>query len=366
MTGPALERMRRLVMDDDPMLDYCSNCKNCDLACPSGVPISTLNMLARAEYYKTRKRKSRADEMLAHGERMGKLTCSLPFGSALMKLGMSVGKSLGMMEAMGLSGKAPMPLYAVKSFYSEFKEIKQEKHDRKVVFFPGCFVNYNQPEVGVDLVKVYQANKIEVVVDEDFVCCGSPLVTGGYLDEARKNAAKNTAAIKAWIERGYDIVTACTSCGLMLKQEYQELFHDEQAAANAARLYDSVEYLALLQEEDALNRKFSPVRERLIYHAPCHLKAQGLGKPTMELLPLVPGVAIEEADAGCCGMSGSYGFKADKYEIAMKIGENLFQRIKAYGAQQGISECGICRLQMENGSGVKAVHPLTILRRAYE
>ncbi|MEI3478517.1 MAG: hypothetical protein V8Q84_04675 [Bilophila sp.] len=36
--------------------DYCSNCKNCDIACPSGVKISTLNMLARADWCRSTSR----------------------------------------------------------------------------------------------------------------------------------------------------------------------------------------------------------------------------------------------------------------------------------------------------------------------
>lgn len=366
LTGPALDRMRKFVQDDDAMLDYCSNCKNCDLTCPSGVPISTLNMLARAAYYKTHKRKSRADDMLAHGERMGKLVSSLPLGATFMNLGMMLGKTMGVMEPLGIAGQAPMPAYADESFFAKFKKIKQTPCARKIVFFPGCFINYNQPEVGVDLVKVYQANRIEVIVDEQFVCCGSPLVSGGYLDEARENAAKNTGLIKKWIDKGYDVVTACTSCGLMLRQEYQELFDDAQIAANAGHVYDAMEYLDLLQEKGQFDQTFAAIDEKFIYHAPCHLKVQGFGKPTLDLLSLIPGLTIEEADAGCCGMSGSYGFKSDKYEIAMKIGAPLFEKIKQSGAGQGVSECGICRLQMKHGSGVDAVHPLTILRRAYE
>lgn len=85
----------------------------------------------------------------------------------------------------------------------------------------------------------------------------------------------------------------------------------------------------------------------------------------MELLPLVPGIKIQEADAGCCGISGSYGFKADKNPIAMKVGAKLFAKIQDSHAELGVSECGTCRLQMENGSGVPAIHPLTVLRKAY-
>lgn len=366
MTGPALTRLRKLVSDDDPMLDFCSNCKNCDLACPSGVPISTLNMIAKSNYYKTHPHKSKADDMLAHSEGMGKLITSIPLASAFANLGMSIGKSFGMMSAMGIAADAKMPSYASSSFLSRFKKIKQTPYQRKVVFFSGCFINYNQPEVGEDLVKVYQHNEIEVAVDENFVCCGSPMVAGGYMDDAKANAEKNVALLKKWVDKGYDIITACTSCGLMLKQEYQELFDFAGMSEYAEHMYDSVEYLAMLHDEGKLKTDFkNQPNHKFIYHEPCHLKVQAIGEPTMEILPLVPGMKIEDADAGCCGISGSYGFKADKREISLKVGAKLFDRVKTSGADMTVCECGTCRLQLEGCTGIKAVHPLTVLREAY-
>lgn len=365
MTGPALTRLRKLVSDDDPMLDYCSNCKTCDLVCPSGVPISTLNMLAKTEYYKKHPRKSPADSMTAHNERMGKLISALPFGATFANMGISVGKGLKLLSTVGISNKANMPSYASESFIKKFKKIRQPKCDRKVLFFTGCYINYNQPEVGVALVKVYNHNNIEVAIDKNFVCCGSPMVAGGYIDDARVNAKKNVALLKSWVDKGYDIVVACTSCSLMLKQEYQELFDFEGMSEYAAHMYDSVEYLVRLNDIGEFKTDFKEDDTKYIYHAPCHLKVQAIGRPTMELLPKVPGLKIEEADAGCCGISGSYGFKKDKYDIAMKIGSKLFSRIKESKAKYGVCECATCRLQMEGGSGVKAIHPLAVLCHAY-
>lgn len=365
MTGPALTRLRKLVSDDDEMLDYCSNCKTCDLVCPSGVPISTLNMLAKNEYYKTHPRKSPADNMLSHSEGMGKMITSIPLASTFANLGMNVGKAMGMLNIIGVANDAPMPKYASSSFPSQFKNYKQPKCDKKVVFFAGCFINYNQPNVGMDLVKVYNHNNIEVIYDENFICCGSPMVAGGYIDDAEKNAQKNAMLLKSWVDKGYDIITACTSCGLMLKQEYQELFDFEGMSEYAAHMYDSIEYLQKLNDEGKLDTNFTEDAKKYIYHAPCHLKVQGIGRPSMELLPMVPGLKIEEADVGCCGISGSYGFKKDKSEIAKKIGSKLFGRMNESGAKYGVCECGTCRIQMQGGTGITSIHPLTVLKWAY-
>lgn len=363
MVGPALERMRLSQDDYEPSLDYCTNCKNCDIACPSGVPISTLNMLARAKYYKSFKPKLR-DRLLSHGERMGKLSESLP--AVFTNMGMAIGRKLGLMDLVGISDKAPIPHFVGKSFIKQFKMLRQQSYPDKVVFYVGCYINFNDPQVGLDIVAVMQANKYEVIVDEAFACCGSPLIVNGFFDEAKQNVHQNTQTLQKWIDLGYPIIMGCTSCLLMLKQEYQELFASEQVNENAKHLYDASEFLLKLHDEGRLNTNFSLLNERYLYHAPCHLRVQGVGLPALDLLGMVPGPTTQDVDAGCCGISGSYGLKADKYDIAMRIGRKLFDKIKASKIDAVISECGTCRLQIEHGSGATTCHPLSVLRRAYE
>ena len=363
MVRPTLERMRLSQEDVEPSLEYCSNCKNCDMSCPSGVPISTLNMLARAKVFKIRKQ-SKRDYILSHGEQAAKLASMMPFGAAIANMGMSM--SRGMMKQIGISDKAPLPPYAPKSFIKQFKALRQQSYPDKVVFYPGCFINYNDPEVGMDFVAVMQANKYEVIVEEGLVCCGSPLVVNGFLDEAEANARMNINILKKWTDQGIPVVTCCTSCGLMLKQEYQELFHIEGVEEYAKHLYDAGEFLLELHDKGRLNTNFGTLREEYMYHAPCHLRAQGMGLPGLDLLELIPGLKVKNVDAGCCGISGNYGFKDDKYDIAMKIGAPLFAKLKGSGLDTTVSECGTCRLQIGHGAKVKTLHPMTLVRRSYE
>lgn len=363
MVGPTLERMRLSADDVEPSLEYCSNCKNCDMSCPSGVPISTLNMLARAKHFKVRKQ-SKRDYILSHGEQAAKLASALPFGAAIANFGMSM--SRGILKKIGISDKAPLPPYAKTSFIKQFKGLRQQSYPDKVIFYPGCFINYNDPGVGMDFVAVMQANNYEVIVESDLVCCGSPLVVNGFLDEAEANARINVKILKKWTDQGYPVITCCTSCGLMLKQEYQELFHIEGVQEYAKHLYDAGEFLLELYDKGRLNTNFGTLNEQYLYHAPCHLRAQGMGLPGLDLLELIPGLEVENADAGCCGISGNYGFKEDKYDIAMKIGAPLFRKIKENKLSTVVSECGTCRLQIEHGAQVNTLHPMTLVRRSYE
>ena len=364
LVAPAHGRMHFSQDDYEDSLDFCSNCKSCDRACPSGVSVSTLNMLMRGEYYRHHPH-SRRDDMLAHGERMAKLVAALPFGSLFANLGTKIGGAFGMLSAMGIAGQRSMPSYASKTFYRQFKDIKQPKSDKKVIFYPGCSINYNEPHIGIAFVKVMNHNGYEVLVDEGMNCCGSPLVVTGYLDEAKEHADNNVSRILKWKAQGIPVVACCTSCSLMLRAEYAELFGEQRMEDAAENVYDAFEFLEALMAKDELRTDFRRVDETLLYHVPCHLKTQGIGTPAVSVLKQVPGVEVELADAGCCGISGNYGFKKEKYEISMKVGEKLFETIKKSTADEVICDCPTCCMQIEHGTQVKPCHPIEILAEAY-
>lgn len=364
LVGPAHGRMHFSQEDIEETLNYCSNCKNCDRACPSGVAVSTLNMLQRAEYYKKNEH-LRHEDMLAHGERMAKLVRMLPFGAKFANIGMSVGKALGVFSALGLAGERNMPAYASTSFKNYFSKIKQTESNKKIVLFTGCYINDNEPQVGEAFVKVMNANGYEVLIDESFNCCGSPLVVTGFLDEARQHADNNVTRILDWKRKGIPVVTPCTSCSLMLKEEYHELFGEHKMHEAAENVYDAFEFLEILQERGEFNNNLKPLNEKYLYHVPCHLKSQAIGLPAADILEEIGGVKVQTADAGCCGISGNYGFRKDKYAISMKIGEQLFNRVKQKDFDKVISDCGTCRMQIHHGTEIKPCHPIEVLAKAY-
>lgn len=365
LVAPAHGRMHFAESDTERSLDFCSNCKTCDRSCPSGVAVSTMNMLQRGAYYRTHKHSSR-DNMIAHPERMASLVSALPFGAAFANFGMAVGKKLGIFSHLGLAGEREMPKYAAKTFLQRFKNMHQPASDKKVVFFAGCSVNYNTPEIGEAFVKVMNKNGYEVLVDPAFNCCGSPLVVTGYLDEAREHADNNVARILSWKEQGVPVISCCTSCSLMLRAEYAELFGEKDMEAAGENVYDSFEFLELLDAKGELSTDFCEDRESFMYHQPCHLKTAGIGTPAVSVLRHVPGMDIELADAGCCGISGNYGFRKERYDISMKVGEKLFKRLTEKRLDGVISDCPTCRQQIEHGTHIHPVHPIELLARAYQ
>ena len=358
MLGPGLERFRLYEDDMDASIDYCTNCKNCDITCPSNVPVSTLTMFAKNEYYRKKGHRLR-DWILSHGELFAKLGSPV---AALTNFGMAFPLTRMVLSALGIANR-PLPAYASKSFYQRFRAIKQKPSEQKVVFYPGCYIGYNAPQVGIDLVEILQANDIEVIVP-NVVCCGTPVVSNGYIDVAREKAQHNITEMLQWAKQGYPILTCCTSCGLMLKQEYLELY-DISGAQEVANLhYDAGEFLLDLKEKGQLRTEFRLPAGQYLYHAPCHLRAQGIGLPGLELLQGIEGLEVVELGAGCCGIAGSYGFKKEKYELSLTIGEKLFQAIAAHPGTTVVTECGTCQLQIEQITKAKTIHPISLLRAA--
>jgi len=121
----------------------------------------------------------------------------------------------------------------------------------------------------------------------------------------------------------------------------------------------------MLHEAGELDQQLRPLPMRLLYHAPCHLKSHGIGYPAMRLLRLIPEVKLEEVDEGCCGISGTFGLKVEKYELSMQIGSRLFAAVKAAGSDVVLADCETCRMQVEHGANARSQHPIEILARAY-
>ena len=362
LAGPAYERFRLFGFGDEAALEYCSNCKNCDISCPSGVPVATFNMLARAEYCKQHKPPLR-DWVLAHSGDLGKLANFLP--GTLLNAGMNNPLSRFAMHALGIEKRAPLPSFGTLAKRNALRRHKSASaaKDKTVAFFPGCFIRYYDPQTGLDLIALLERAGYTVVVPETYACCGLPLVAGGYAEDALDKARANSMVLAQWAKQGIPTITACPSCALMLRHEYSALFSEEKNFGRYADfVLDACEFVAerIRKGELALGKGTAPA-QRIAYHAPCHLRAQGAGRTGLDLLRMVPNLAVTDTDAGCCGISGSYGFKRGKYDIGMDVGAKLFARLKESGAPLAASECGTCRVQITHGSALPAAHPLSIL-----
>jgi glycerol-3-phosphate dehydrogenase subunit C len=369
--GPESERYR------DPHeatvtagLDLCSGCKLCEVTCPSQVSIQ--EYIRRAQNKGAREKgRTLRDWLLGHTRLLGR------FGSLTAPLANFGNRNplfrLLMERVAGIHRKRPLPKYQWLTFEGWFKRRKQTSPRplgegrvgarRTVAYFYGCWVDFNERRLGEQVVAVLERNGIEVIVPHQ-QCCGIPAVVNSNTDLARKYGLENVRRLST-LPAGVDIIASSTSCGLMLKHDYAHLLEIPGAEQVGSRVYDICEYLWMLHEAGELDVDFQPVDTRVLYHAPCHLKSHGIGYPAMRLLRLIPGVRVEEVDEGCCGISGTYGVKVEKYDLSMKIGSRLFEAVKAAGSDSVLADCETCRMQVEHGAGSRSAHPIDILARAY-
>jgi glycerol-3-phosphate dehydrogenase subunit C len=238
--------------------------------------------------------------------------------------------------------------------------------DKKVAYFHGCYSNYNSTSVGKSMVRVFEEFGYEIVVPEQ-KCSGTPMFANGMLKDARRHAEVNVSSMSDLIEQGYDAIASCTSCSMALRQEYPELFDIDGIDEVARHTFESVEYLRIhedLRGELASTEVDGELAEEFAYHAPCHARNQGLERQALELFRELDGVGIEDVGDSCSGISGTYGWKEEKYEKSMEIGDEMFEHMEDAEGDVGMTECPTCASQMEHGTGYDIRHPLELLSAA--
>lgn len=365
--GPDAERLRlEGIIFGAKALALCSNCKTCEITCPSGVNITDLIMEARRKAIitgqdkKDRRYRLRA-LILGRAEYLGILgTICAPVTNLFLKKQ----AVRGLLEkTLGIGRDAPLPDYHRK-FVAETHSYLNTK---QVVYFPGCYSQYNDALSAKAVVKVLEHNGFSVITPK-FCCCGVPLQSNDQFAQAEANALHNLRLLSPYLEQGIPIVASCPSCTLNLKQEYPKLC-SPAAELVASQTYDLFEFLWELYEKEEFKQDFQSSVNIVGYHAPCHLKAQGIGTPVVRVLRLIPGFQVKDLDSGCCGLSGSYGFKEENYRFGMEIGKPLFEKVKkglkTSDFYEITTECGTCNVQIVHGSGGQVRHPVWYLLEAY-
>jgi len=386
--GPEQWRLKRRDDDhsvDDSVMD-CSNCMRCDNACPSGVPLSQMHNTARGEYVSEEMNKLSVEyvrnRLLANYRKSAWLASKLPrVANAAANFGPArwLGEKL-----LGVTAEREFPDFATETFTEwwaaqggaagskerarEARERRGEPRDadKKVAYFHGCYAEYNTPEVAKALVRVYEHFGYEIVVPEQG-CSGTPMFANGMLDDARRDAEVNISSLADLVEEGYDAIASCTSCSMAIRQEYPELFDIDGVDEVAANTFESVEYLRIhedLEGELGDADVGDDLAAEFAYHAPCHARNQGLDRQAVELFGDLDGVGVEDVGDSCSGISGTYGWKAEKYETSMEIGDEMFDHMEGADGETGMTECPTCAMQMEHGTGYDVRHPLELLEAA--
>jgi len=240
----------------------------------------------------------------------------------------------------------------------------------KVAIFATCYVNYNEPGIGHDLLKVLDHNSIPYEVVEKEACCGMPKLEQGDLEAVAALKDKNAPVLARYAREGYAILTPVPSCTLMFKQELPLMFpDDEDLKAIREAMFDPFEYLVLRHKDGLLKTEFPRELGKVSYHIPCHSRVQNVGQKTREALELVPGTEVQVIER-CSGHAGTYGVKKEYHATALKIGRPVFRQVAEFAPAYYSSDCPMAGHHIAEGLGderkdAELRHPLTLLRMAY-
>ena len=372
--GPQAQRFRENGQPDTPddSVDYCSGCRVCNEVCPTGVKIAEINARARASIAAKRGIPLR-NRLLGRNELLGKLgSIAPPLANFALHNGFS---RLMADKVMGVARQAPLPTWSTRGTFRDWLRATSSqrlrtdaKEGKKVVYFHGCATMYYEPFIGKAAVAVMEHQGYEVIVPLQN-CCGLPLLSNGEFGAAEGYHKNNVAHMSSFALAGFPIVGTSTSCTLTLKEEAPELLDmaDDNTQALKMATWDIFEWLRELAAKGELKTDFRPLNLQVPYHAPCQLRAHRMGKPALEIMEMIPGLGLAESHARCCGIAGTYGYKTEKYQIAMDVGEELFRFVREQGDGVQYTACDseTCRWQMEHGTHLPSRHPIELLAAAY-
>jgi len=233
----------------------------------------------------------------------------------------------------------------------------------RVVLFTTCSVNYNDPAVARAAVEILEKSGVAVDVCYER-CCGMPFTDTGDLDAARHNAERNVADLLPYVEAGATVVVPGPSCSLMLKAEYPKLVPTDDARRVAEATRDLMEHLYHLAREKKLSRAWPTSLGKIAYHAPCHLRAQNIGFRARDLLRAA-GAEVTVVDA-CSGVDGTWGMQARFHDQSLGVARDMVDRIAAAEPEEIATDCPLAALRIEQQLGRKPLHPILLLRRAYD
>ena len=363
------------------VVDHCYLCDLCYMTkCPYVPPhewnVDFPHLMLRAKAIKFRKGETRRrDRLITSTDAIGKFASIPVITQSVNAVNASKAARKMLDRTIGIHPEAPLPKYHSKTLQKrdagrsplEADAEKTASTNGKVALFATCYGNYNEPEIGEDLIRVFEHNGIPVTLAQGTQCCGMPKLELGDLDAVTAAKENNIRVLAELVDAGWDIVTPIPSCTLMFKQELPLMFpqdEDVQKVKNA--MFDPFEYLMLRHKENKLNTEFKHSLGKVAYHVACHQRVQNIGMKTRDVLQLVKDTEVVPIER-CSGHDGIYTVKSEFHDMAMKICRPVVNKVKQAEPDYYTSDCAMAAHHIESGlaDGSQPAHPITLIRRAY-
>jgi glycerol-3-phosphate dehydrogenase subunit C len=369
------------------VVDQCYMCDLCYMTkCPYTPPhewnLDFPHTMLRAKAIKFKKGEvGKAEQLLASTDTHGMLAGIPVVVQAVNAINKTKPARAIMENVLGVDRDAWLPELATKTFRASAEKspahpvVNGERTPGKVAIYSTCYVNYNEPGIGQDLLKVLDHNNVPYVIVNKEQCCGMPKLELGDLDAVAKSKDANIPVLAKYAADGYAILSAVPSCTLMFKQEIPLMFpKDESVKAVQTAMWDPFEYLMARKRDGLLKEEFPKPLGNISYQIPCHGRVQNIGRKTEEMLKMIPQTTLNTIER-CSGHAGTYGVKKFGHQTAMKIGKPVFKAMANMkdGSKPDFisSDCPLGGHHIAQGFEVNGLgapelaHPLTLVRKAY-
>lgn len=359
------------------VIDECYQCKLCYVKCPYVPPhewnLDFPRLMMRAHAVDQTKPHSlvekATDQFLGRTDLIGSLSsAAAPVVNAITARTGSLARK-AMQAAVGIHAERMLPPYARVRFSTWFRRRRARSLPNPVgqaSVFPTCFVEYMEPQIGKDLVAVYEHNNIACSIPAGTKCCGAPWLHSGNIEQFEASARHNVAALVEEVRAGKDIIVAQPTCAYIIKKDYPIYAAGPDADLVAEHTYDAAEYLieGHRSGERPLDTQFpGEVPDHVAYHLACHLQAQNIGFKGRDLMALT-GVRVTLVDK-CSGIDGTWGYRADNYELARKVARPLVRALNNAEADAVCGDCHLANTAILQETGIKPLNPLGLVARAY-
>ena len=347
-------------------LDLCLACKSCKAECPTRVDMAKLKYEFLHAYHQSNGGAPLRTRMFARIDELSKWGCRFaPLSNWVVKL---LPVRWLMHLFLGIHWRRRLPAFARPTFDKWFlkHEPLGDGGRGKVAFFNDIFTNYNHPSVSIATVEVLEKAGFEVIL-ADCRPSGRPLISKGFLDEARELAEYNVSALHKYVEQEIPVVGCEPSALLTLRDEYLDLVPGQEAQEVARNSYMIEEFLKMLADKGELALKFKETKKKLLFHGHTFQRAIIGTGAALEVLALPPGYEAEEMDGGCCGMAGAFGYEKEHYDIAQQIAERgVFPEIEAHPDHEIVVAGVSCYQMLSEGTDRPVRHLIEVLREAVE
>lgn len=347
------------------VMDLCLMCKGCKAECPSNVDLAKLKVEFLAHYYEAH-RPSFGTSLMAHAASINRLGAAFAPVSNWLAAVPGAGRALELLA--GVDRRRTLPRFSRATFPEWFAGHIPHRHAGRcgrVVLLDDCLSSYCEPEINRAAVELLEAAGY-TVERAGLWCCGRPFISKGFVGKGTTLARRNVGILVEYARQGVPILGTEPSCLLTLVDEYPDLFPSRETQIVREQTFLADGWLA---QQAAAGRcelpLFRPLEQSILLHGHCQQKALVGTVGIRQALGLIPGLAVEEVDSGCCGMAGSFGY--DHYDVSQQIGERvLFPAVRARAPGLVGAPGFSCRHQILDGTGHEALHPMVVLRRQME